>query len=142
MHRQQRAPDIPPVVRAEPQQLHIVPAAGTDAIADDAADTAGSAVLAAAAAAAVWGVGALARRWSNTARDTADAEIAADSAVLDERSIRAAMAKQRAHNKATDATIAELRAEVAALNRKLNACFVVIVLMIAVTVAAMTGRAQ
>jgi hypothetical protein len=113
--------------------LHIIPAAGADHDADDVDDdSAGVAMVAAVAAAAVWGVGAIVRRWSGTATSsTADTDTATDNIVMDERTIRAAMAKQRQHNQATDATVAELRAEVAALNKKLNACFVVMIVLLA-----------
>jgi hypothetical protein len=113
------------------QQLHIIPATGasdTDSTANVVL-TASTAAAATAAAINVDGSG-------NT--DTT----ATDNIAIEERTIRAAMDKQRQHNKASDATIAELRAEVAALNRKLNACLIVMIVTLAVAVATITGRTK
>jgi hypothetical protein len=131
-------------VHAVSQQLHIIPAAGADNDADEIDDdSAGIAVAATVAADDACGVGAIARRWSGTTSSTANTDTSAtDNIAIDESTIRAAMAKQREHNKATDATIAELRAEVAALNRKLNACLIVMIVILAVAVATVTGRAK
>jgi hypothetical protein len=130
-------------VLAVPQQMHIIPAAGTDHGTDDTDDgSAGIPVAATVAAAAVWGIGALRRCSGASSSSTSDTDAATDNIAIDERTIRAAMAKQREHNKATDATIAELRAEVAALNSKLNACFIVMIVLLAVVVAAISSRTK